>query len=225
MSSLSSNHLGCTIIDIFEFPLRFSSLLFSKTNNLTCPAGTSIVNISINNGIGEGHLPLIFNFFSSLAHLPRTSFSLVMGTPFILDRFWTGCPTTDAETTVSISFRFQDFILKFLVTVRFFSNHVNEFPLLNSFQRLTHRQATGTGTISDNSSTNYWNRTASTTWRTKVMVVQFTKWQPRVSIPSAITALHPIFPSVLPRQQTEPLGMTVIPASWKRSMYFPGFPA
>ena len=48
---------------------------------------------------------------------------------------------------------------------------------------------------------------------------------PPASIPSAMTASAPIFSIRLARATLGTTGITVIPASWKRSMYLLGFPA
>ena len=56
------------------------------------------------------------------------------------------------------------------------------------------------------------------------MVVNFPICPP-ASIPSAMTASAPIFSMRLARATLGTTGITVIPASWKRSMYLLGFPA
>ena len=48
---------------------------------------------------------------------------------------------------------------------------------------------------------------------------------PPASIPSAITASAPIFSMRLAKATLGTTGITVIPASWNRSMYLLGFPA
>ena len=56
------------------------------------------------------------------------------------------------------------------------------------------------------------------------MVVNLPIWPP-ASIPSAITASTPNFSMRLARATLGTTGITVIPAAWRRSIYFPGFPA
>ena len=48
---------------------------------------------------------------------------------------------------------------------------------------------------------------------------------PPASIPSAMTASAPSFSIRFAKATEGTTGITVMPASWKRSMYFPGFPA
>ncbi|CAG5616410.1 Uncharacterised protein [Streptococcus pneumoniae] len=62
------------------------------------------------------------------------------------------------------------------------------------------------------------------TCRTKVMVVNLPICPP-ASIPSAITASAPIFSMRLAKATLGTTGITIIPASWKRSIYLLGFPA